>query len=58
MQITTITREDFDNLLLKEASYNYDSYGLVSRQMLGLGVERMLEEVKWVHCKCLESRID
>ena len=29
-QITTITREAFDNMLLKEASHNYDNYGLVS----------------------------
>ena len=28
--ITTMTREAFDNVLLKEVSYNYDNYGLVS----------------------------
>ena len=28
--ITTMTREAFDNMLLKEASHNYDNYGLVS----------------------------
>ena len=30
-RITTMTREAFDNMLLKEASCNYDNYGLVSR---------------------------
>ena len=30
-QITTMTREAFNNMLLKEASHNYDNYGLVSR---------------------------
>ena len=30
-RITTMTREAFDNMLLKEASHNYDNYGLVSR---------------------------
>ena len=30
-QITTMTREAFDNMLLKEAGHNYDNYGLVSR---------------------------
>ena len=30
-QITMITREAFDNMLLKEASHNYDNYGLVSK---------------------------
>ena len=29
--ISMITREAFDNMLLKEASHNYDNYGLVSR---------------------------
>ena len=29
--ITTMTREAFDNMLLKEASCNYDNYGLVSQ---------------------------
>ena len=29
--ITTMIREAFDNILLKETSYNYDNYGLVSR---------------------------
>ena len=29
--ITTMTREAFDYMLLKEASRNYDNYGLVSR---------------------------
>ena len=29
--ITTMTREAFNNMLLKEAGHNYDNYGLVSR---------------------------
>ena len=29
-RISTITRKAFDNMLLKEASRNYDNYGLVS----------------------------
>ena len=29
--ITIITREAFNNMLLKEASHNYDNYGLVSQ---------------------------
>ena len=29
--ISMMTREAFDNMLLKEASHNYDNYGLVSR---------------------------
>ena len=28
--ISMMTREAFDNMLLKEASHNYDNYGLVS----------------------------
>ena len=28
--ISMMTREAFDNILLKEASHNYDNYGLVS----------------------------
>ena len=28
--ITTMMREAFDNMLLKEAGYNYDNYRLVS----------------------------
>ena len=31
MRISMMTREAFNNMLLKEASYNYDNYGLVSR---------------------------
>ena len=31
MQIKMVAREAFNNLLLKEASCNYDSYNLVSR---------------------------
>ena len=30
MQITMMTREAFDSMLLKKASRNYDNYGLVS----------------------------
>ena len=30
-RITMMTREAFNNMLLKEASRNYDNYGLVSR---------------------------
>ena len=30
-RITTMIREAFDNMLLKEASHNYDNYGLVSQ---------------------------
>ena len=30
-RISTMTREAFDNMLLKEARHNYDNYGLVSR---------------------------
>ena len=30
-RITTMTREAFENMLLKEASRNYNNYGLVSR---------------------------
>ena len=29
--ISTMTREAFDNMFLKEAGHNYDNYGLVSR---------------------------
>ena len=29
--ITMMTREAFDNMMLKEASCNYNNYGLVSR---------------------------
>ena len=31
MQITTKTREAFDNMLLKESTCNYDNYRLISR---------------------------
>ena len=30
-RISMMTREAFDNMLLKEAGHNYDNYGLVSR---------------------------
>ena len=30
IRITTITREAFDNMLLKEAGHNYNNYGLIS----------------------------
>ena len=29
-RISTVTREAFNNILLKETSHNYDNYGLVS----------------------------
>ena len=58
MQITTMTTKAFKNMLLKEASHNYNNYGLFSRQLLGLGVEGMPKEVELAHCKCLESRLD
>ena len=31
MRIRIMTREAFENMLLKEAGHNYDNYGLVSR---------------------------
>ena len=31
MQILTITREAFNNMLLKEASHNYNNYHLLGR---------------------------
>ena len=31
IQITIMINEAFDNMLLKEASHNYDNYGLVSQ---------------------------
>ena len=30
-RFTTMTREAFNNMLLKEAGHNYDNYGLVTR---------------------------
>ena len=30
-RIATMTREAFNNMLLKEAGHNYDNYGLVSQ---------------------------
>ena len=57
-RISTMTREAFDNILLKEASRNYDNYRLVSRLILGLGVEGMPKEVELMHHKHLESRVD
>ena len=53
-----ITREAFKNMFLKEAGHNYDNYGLISRQVLGLGVEWTPKEVDLVHCKRFESRLD
>ena len=56
-----MTREAFDNMLLKEVSHNYnnyDNYRLLSQQVLGLGVEGMPEGVEIVHHKCLKSRLD
>ena len=58
MQIMMITRNNFINMLLKEASCNYYNYGLVSREALELGAEGMPEEVELVHCKHLKSRLD
>ena len=49
MQIMMITREALDNMLLKEASHNYNNYRLVSRQVLVLGVEGMPEEVELMY---------
>ena len=57
-RITMITREAFDNILLKVTGYSNDNYGLVIRQVLGLGAKGMLEEVELAHHKCLESRLD
>ena len=60
-RITMMTREAFDNMLLKEVSHNYDNYDnyrLLSQQVLGLGVEAMPEGVEIVHHKCLKSRLD
>ena len=57
-QITTMTRETFDNMLLKEASHNYDNYGLVSQYVLGLGVEGTPKEVELVYYKHLKSKLD
>ena len=54
IEITMIMREVLNNMLLKEASHYSDTYGLISRQVLGLGVEGMPKEVK--HCNYLESR--
>ena len=56
-RISMMTREAFNNMLLKEAGH-YDNYGLVSRQVLGLGAEGMPKEVELAHHKCLESRLD
>ena len=56
--ITTMIRESFDNMLLKETSHNYNNYRLVSWWVLGLGAEGTPEEVELAHCKRLESRLD
>ena len=37
----TMTREAFDNMVLRETDHNYNNFGLVSRQLLGLGVEKI-----------------
>ena len=37
--IRMIMREAFDNMLLREASYNHDNYGLFCIHVLGLGLE-------------------
>ena len=57
-RITTMTREAFDNILLKEAGHYYNNYGLVSWYVLGLGAEGTPEEVELVHHKRLESNLD
>ena len=57
-RIMMMTKEAFTNMLLKEASHSFDNYGLVSREVLGLGAEGIAKEVKLVHHKCLESRLD
>ena len=57
-RISMMTTEAFNNMLLKEASRNYDNYGLVSRKVLGLGAEGTPKEVELAHRKCLESRLD
>ena len=58
LQITTMTREAFDNILLKEASHNYDNYSLVSRLVMGLGLERMPKEVNQVLHKRYEFKLN
>ena len=58
MQITVMTREAFDNMLIKETICNYNNYRLVSRQVLWLGVIGTPKEVEWMHYKCLESRLN
>ena len=58
MKAIMITREAFNNMLLKKTSHNFDSYGLVSRQVLGLEVEGMPKKVEQVYCKHLDSRLD
>ena len=55
--ITMMTREAFDNILLYKPSNNYDNYGLVRKQCLGLGLKDILEEVEQMHCKCLKSKL-
>ena len=57
-QITMMTREAFDNMLLKEAGSNYNNYEPVSQWVLVLGAESTPEEVELAYYKCLESRLD
>ena len=45
-------------MVLWEASYNYGNYGLVSQQLLGLGADSIVKDIKWVHPIYLESRLD
>ena len=52
-RISTMTREAFDNMLLKEAGHSYDNYGLVSGWVLGLGAEGTPEEVDLAYRKFL-----
>ena len=57
-QIATITGGSFGNMLLYELRGNYHNLTLVSKHVLGLGAEGMPKEVKQMHCKCLESRLN
>ena len=58
MQIMSLTREAFGNILPKEASFIYDNYGLVSMYVLGLEVEGTTKDIEWVWHKCFESRLE
>ena len=58
MWITMITRKAFDNMLLQKYGHNYNNYGLVSRQVLGLGAEGTPKEVELVYHERFEFRWD